>query len=217
MSYLQSEEIDWNTFKALRAGSGATSHFYYLQNDLQYVPFIIAPNSNTFPDGESIYFVNVNRDPSSVGGPYAALTSGVKASAHIQDIVYTATSYGASSVTVAYVNDATAVGKEYVTVVGNAITIHIVTGSSTAQQVQAAVNGWNAYTGLSQYNSAASSYLVSAVIDTGKEGNTQSTVGPTALTGGTAAVTVLSDWETTYKSAATLVTSFANGVASQVA
>jgi hypothetical protein len=217
MAYLQSIEINWNTFKTVKAGSGLHATLYYLQNDLQYVPFIIAPNADTIPDGESIYFVNVNRDPSSVKGPYAALTSGVKASAHIQDIVYTATSYGSSSVTVAYVSDALAVGKEYVTVAANAITVHIVTGQSTAQQVQAAVNGWNAYTGLSQYNSSASSYLVSAVIDAGTAGNTQSTVGPTALTGGIAAVTVLSDWETSYKSSATLVASFANGVALSIA
>jgi len=217
MAYLQSIEIDWNTFKTLKAGSGLHATLYYLQNDLQYVPFIIAPNADTIPDGESIYFANVNRDPSSVSGPYAALTSGAKDSLHLQDITYTANAYGTSGITVAYVSDATVVGQEYVTVVGTAITVHIVSGQSTAQQVQAAVNGWNAYTGLSQYNSAASSYLVSAVIDAGKEGNAQTTVGATALAGGAAAVTVLSDWETNYKSSATLVASFAIGIALSVA
>jgi hypothetical protein len=218
MSYLQEYEIDWNTWKAVRAKfvAGSDPTMYYLQNDLQYVPFVVA-DATSIIEGQALYYVNVNRDPSSVSGPYAALTSGVKASAHIQDIVYTATSYGVSSVTVAYVSDASAVGKEYVTVAGSAITVHIVSGQSTAQQVQAAVNGWNAYTGLSQYNSSASSELVSAVIDTGREGIPQVTAGATPLAGGVAAVTVLSDWETNFKSSATLVTSFSNGVALSVA
>jgi len=218
MSYLQEYEIDWNTWKTLRAKfvAGSDSTMYYLQNDLQYVPFLVA-DGTTIIEGQALYYVNVNRDPSSVKGPYAALTSGTKASAHIQNIVYTATSYGASSVTVAYVSDATVVGQEYVTVSGNAITVHIVSGQSSAQQVQAAVNGWNAYTGLSYYNSSASTYLVSAVIDTGAEAIAQVTVGATALAGGVAAVTVLSDWEANFKSSATLVASFSDGVALSVA
>ena len=318
MSYLQSLEIDWNTWKTLKAGTGASSTIYYLQNDLQYVPFIIAPNSNTFPDGEAIYYVNVNRDPSSVSGPYAALTSGVKDSAHIQDIVYTANVYGTSGVTIQYVDTSTAAtgtvtvvdytklvgatltvngivltegiqwhrgasnnaaatslagaittatattlctasallavititsnaatfksnyislatsdpvnltlsnshltggeggaGYEYVVVSGTAITVHITNGVSSAQQVAAAVVSWNAYSGIPQYNSAASAALVSAVIDAGLEATPQTVQGPTALTGGAAAVTVLSDWETNYKGSATLVASFSDGVASK--
>ena len=90
--------------------------------------------------------MDVNRDPKAASGPYAALTSGTLATATIQgSIVYTATVYGSSSVTIAYVSDAPKVGEESVTVVGNAITVHIVSGSSTAQQVWAAVAAWNAY------------------------------------------------------------------------
>ena len=210
MAYLQEIELDWNTFKVVHTTLSAAT-VYYLKNDLQYVPFIVEEGTSPI-QAQSIYYTNINRDPKSVSGPYAALTSGVLASAHIQNIVYTATAYGSSSVTIAYVSDAPALGKESVTVLGNAITVHIVSGSSTAQQVYAAIAGWNAYTGNSQYNSAASAYLVSAVIDAGKEGVAQVTVGPTALTGGTAAVTVISDWETTYMGSATLTTSFSNGV-----
>jgi hypothetical protein len=216
MAYIQDIEVSWSDFKNLKAGSLTGNPVYYLKNDLQYVPFLVY-SQGTPGDPVSIYFSNINRDPSSVSGPYAALSAGVKASAHIQDIVYTATSYGVSSITVSYVSDASAVGQEYVTVSGNNITVHIVSGSSTAQQVQAAVNGWNAYTGLSQYNSAASSYLVSAVIDAGQEGIPQTTQGPTSLTGGVATVTVLADWTTNYLGTATLATSFANATATELA
>jgi hypothetical protein len=214
MAYLQQIEIDWNTWKTVKATlSGAT--VYYLQNDLQYVPFVIEEGTSPIV-AQSMYYVNINRDPSAVKGPAAPLASGAKDSAHIQDIVYTANVYGVSGVTVEYVNDASAVGKEYVTVVGNAITVHIVSGSSTAQQVQAAVSSWNAYTGLASYNSAASAALVSAVIDAGKEGNPQVTQASTPLAGGAAAVTVLYDWETNYKGSATKVASFSEGVALDV-
>jgi hypothetical protein len=210
MAYLQDVEVDWNTFKVIRT-TLATSTLYYLQNDLQYVPFLIQESTSPMV-GQAIYYTSINRDPKSTSGPYAALTSGTMASAVIQGITYTATSYGASSVTIQYTNTATAQGKEFVTVSGNAITVHIVSGSSTAQQVYAAVAGWNAYTGLSQYNSAASAYLVSAIITPGQEGVPQPTQGPTALTGGTAAVTVISDWTTNYQPGATQVASFSNGV-----
>ena len=218
MAYLQSIEIDWTTWKILKAGSAASATTYYLQQDLQYVPFLIAPNSNTFPDGEAIYFVGVNRDPSA-SGPYAALSSGIKALLHLQDITYTANDYGTggNSITLQYVNDATAVGKEYVTVVGPAITVHIVSGQSTAQQVLTAALAWNAYSGLSSYHSAAASHLVSGVIDAGKEGIAQVTVGATPLATGTAAVTVLYDWENNYLSSGTRVACFAEGVALEVA
>jgi len=210
MAYLQQIEVDWNTFKSIRT-SLPTSSMFYLKTDLQYVPFIVEQGTSPIV-AQSVYFCEIGLDPKAVSGPYALLTSGTKASAHIQDITYTATSYGSSSVTVAYVSDATAVGKEYVTVAGNAITVHIVNGSSTAQQVYAAVAGWNAYSGLPKYNSQASAYLASAVVDPGKEGNAQVTQAPTALTGGTAAVTVLSDWETNFMSSATLVANFSIGV-----
>lgn len=219
MSYIQNAELDWTNWKTLQASAAfGSSTVFYLQNDLQYVPFWVQTNGS--PDlAEFVYYVNVNRDPSSVSGPYAALSSGVKASRDVESsITYTANSYGTggNSITITYANDAVSVGKEFATVSGTAITVHIVSGSSTAQQVQAAVNGWNAYTGLSQYNSAASAELVSAVIDTGKEGTKQTTTGPLALTGGTAAVTVLADWTANFLGSATKVGSFMDGVAQQV-
>lgn len=218
MSYIQNLELSWADWKTLQAGVRSASTVYYLQNDLQYVPFIVQAD-NSQNDPEYIFYTNVNRDPSSVAGPYANLASGVKASRHLQDITYTAKAYGTggNSITIAYVSDAVSVGKEYVTVVGNVITVHIVTGQSTAQQVQAAVNSWNAYTGLSSYGSSASSYLVSAVIDAGREGIAQVTVGATALLGGTAAVTVLADWENNFKSTATQIASFMDAVAQEIA
>jgi hypothetical protein len=215
MAYLQEYEIDWNTFKSVHAAMPSAT-LYYLQNDLQYVPFVIAEGTSPIV-GQALYYVNVNRDPSSVSGPYAALASGAKASAIIQDITYTANAYGTggNSITVQYTNDATAVGKEFVTIAGNAITVHIVSGKSTAQQVVTAVVGWSAYSGLSKYNSAASTALVSAVV-TGSSGNPQTTQGPTSLTGGVAPVTVLSDWTNNYLSGATKVASFSNGVALEI-
>jgi len=210
MAYLQEIEMDWNTFKVVHTTLSAAT-VYYLKNDLQYVPFIVEEGTSPI-QAQSIYFCGVNRDPKVASGPYAALTSGTLASAHIQNIVYTATAYGSSSVTIAYVSDAPSVGKESVTVVGNAITVHIVTGSSTAQQVYAAIAAWNAYNGNATFNSQAAAYLVSAVIDAGKEGVAQVTVGPTALTGGTSAVTTLSDWETNFMGSATQVASFSVGV-----
>jgi len=58
------------------------------------------------------------------------------AEAVIQDITYSASSIGVSTVTVAYTDGATA-GSEVVTVVGNAISIQIESGVSTATQVKA--------------------------------------------------------------------------------
>jgi hypothetical protein len=211
MAYLQEIELDWTTWKATKTILSSAT-VYYLQNDLQYVPFLVEEGTSPIV-AQSLYYVSVNRDPSSVKGPYADLASGAKDTLHLQNIVYTANVYGTSGVTIAYANDATAVGQEYVTISGTAITVHIVSGQSTAQQVQAAVNGWNAYTGLSQYNSSASSELVSAVIDPGMEGTPQVAVAATPLAGGAPAVTVLSDWETNFKGSATKVDSFSIGVA----
>lgn len=209
MAYLQEIELDWNTFKIVRATLN-TSTLYYLQLDLQYVPFVVEESTSPMV-AQSIYYCGVNRDPKAASGPYAPLTSGVLASAVIQGITYTATSYGASSVTIAYVVDAPAVGKESVTVAGNAITVHIAVGT-IAQQVYAAIAAWNAYNGNATFNSQAAAYLVSAVIVAGKEGQLQIVQAPTALAGGTAAVTVLSDWQTNFQSGATKVASFSIGV-----
>ncbi len=210
MAYLQEIELDWNTFKSVKTKLSAST-LYYLQNDLQWVPFVITEGTSPI-QAQTLYYTGINRDPKAVSGPYAPLTSGVLASATIQSIVYTATSYGASSVTIQYTNTAPGVGQESVTVLGNAIVVHIVSGSSTAQQVYAAVAAWNAYNGNSQFNSQAAAYLVSAVITPGQEGTPQTTQGPTALSGGTAAVTFYTDWTTNFMGSATLVASFSNGV-----
>ncbi len=212
MAYLQDVEIDWNTFKVVRA-TLATSTLYYLKNDLQYVPFLIQESTSPMV-GQSIYYCGVNRDPKAASGEYAAITSGAKATVLAQSIRYTAVNYGTAgnSITVTYVNDAPAAGQESVTVSGNAITVHIVSGVSTAQQVAAAVTAWNAYTGLSQYNSAASSYLVSALITPGEEGTPQIVVATYHLIGGVNTLTNLTDWETNYMGTATQVASFSVGV-----
>lgn len=210
MAYLQDVEVDWNTFKIVKA-TLSPSTVYYLKNDLQYVPFIVQESTSPMV-GQAVYYCGVNRDPKAASGPYAALTSGTKASVTMQSsIVYTATAYGASSVTIAYVADAPAVGQESVTVAGNAITVHIAIGT-IAQQVYAAIAAWNAYTGNATYNSQAAAYLVSAVMLPGKEGQVQTAQAPAALIGGTNAVTSLSDWETNYMGSATQVASFSVGV-----
>lgn len=209
MAYLQDVEVDWNTFKAIKTAL-APSAVYYIKNDLQYVPFIVQESTSPMV-GQSVYYCGVNRDPKAASGPYAALTSGVKASATIQGIVYTATSYGASSVTIEYVVDAPAAGQESVTVVGDAITVHI-HAETIAQQVYAAVAAWNAYNGNASFNSQAAAYLVSAVLLPGQGGLVQIVQAPTALAGGTPAVTALSDWETNFMPTATQVPSISVGV-----
>lgn len=308
MAYIQNVELNWTEWKEIKSDLSASA--YYLQNDLQYVPFVM-DTTNSF-----IYFTGVNRDPSA-SGPYAALSSGVKASAVIQDITYTSNVYGASSITVTYDDiDATATGTvtvidhtqlagavlsvngvaltegvqwsaatsnnatatslaaaistatvtthstggaigavitvtanaagipgnyislatsnatdltisgnhltggvggpgfESVSVSGQDITVHITSGVSTAQQVVTAVMGWSAYNSLNSY-SAASAALVTAVV-TGSSGNPQTTQGPTSLTGGTNAVTILADWTTNYLGSATLAASFMDGYANDL-
>src|SRR5271157_896928 len=106
MAYLQEIEIDWNTFKTVHTTLSSAT-VYYLQNDLQYVPFLIEEGTSPIV-AQSIYYVNVNRDPSSVSGPYAALTSGAHDSLHLQNITYTANAYGTSGITVQYVDTSTA-------------------------------------------------------------------------------------------------------------
>jgi hypothetical protein len=213
MAYLQEIELDWNTFKSVKA-TLSSSTLYYLQNDLQYVPFCISEGSSPI-QAQSLYYVNINRDPKSTSGPYATLTSGTLASAVIQGITYTATSYGTSSVTITYVADAPALGQESVTVAGNAITVHIHAGT-VAHQVLSAVAGWSAYSGNATFNSQASAYLASAVIVPGMDGLAQTAQGPTALTGGAAAVTVISDWTTNFMGSATKVASFSIGVGTEL-
>lgn len=215
MSFIQNVEISWQDFKTLKAGSLSTNTVYYLKNDLQYVPFLVY-SVGTPGSPESVYYVNVNRDPSS-SGPNAVLSSGAKAHVTIQDITYTANLFGTSgnSISVQYTNDAVTTGQEYVTVSGNAITVHIVSGQSTAQQVLSAVVGWSAYNGLINRSQAAAE-LLGAVVS-GNSGTPQTTQGPTSLASGAAVLTVLADWTNNYLSGATLISSFANAIAEELA
>lgn len=205
MAFIQNVELSYTVWKALEMSPTYTPDtIYYQENDLEFVPFFV-DNANFL-----IFYTNITKFP-----PFAAkaLVSGAYASLVLQDITYTAVNIGTSgnSITIQYVNDAPAVGQESVTVVGNAISVHIVSGASTAQQVLTAVASWNAYNG--QINrSSASAELVGAVIS-GSTGNPQVTVGATALTGGAVPVTVLADFTTTYLSTATKVNSFMDGLA----
>lgn len=205
MAFYQNIDLDWTTWKEVE--TKLTSNVYYLQNDLQYVPFVI-DTINTI-----VYFSSINRDPSSVN----QLSSGAAASKVIQDITFTANALGTAgnSITIQYVNDATGVGKEFVTVAGNAITVHIVSGQSTAQQVVTAAVAWSAYNSLINHSAAAAA-LISAVVS-GASGKPQTTQGPTALTGGIATVTVISDWQTNFQGSAIQIGSFMDGVGAEVA
>ena len=102
--------------------------------------------------------------------------SGVKAAWVVQDLTYTAASIGTAgnSITIAYTAGGTA-GSEVVTVVGNAISVQIQSGVSTATQIRDAVLA-----------SAPATALVSVSIS-GTGSNTQTApVSATNLAGGTA-------------------------------
>jgi hypothetical protein len=103
-----------------------------------------------------------------------ALTgSAVAASKVIQDLTYTADATGSNGnlISIAYTAGATA-GAEVVTVTGNAVSVQIETGVSTATQVKAAVDA-----------SGPAAALVNVTIS-GVGGNAQVTVAATFLTGG---------------------------------
>lgn len=79
----------------------------------------------------------------------------------IQDLIYTAKASGGEAITIAYTTGGTA-GSEVVTVVGNAISVQIESGVSTATQVKAAIDG--------DVDAAA---LVDVEVVTGQESNPQ--------------------------------------------
>lgn len=97
----------------------------------------------------------------------------LKASLAIEDITYTAVAAGAAgnSITIEYLDDGTA-GAETVGVVGNAITVHMEAGVSTATQIKAAID-----------LSAPALALVSAAI-TGTAGDAQADHAAAPLVGG---------------------------------
>jgi hypothetical protein len=98
---------------------------------------------------------------------------GVKAALEVQDLTYTAVVPGAAgnSITIAYTGGATA-GAEVVSVVGNAISIQIETGVSTATQVKAAFDAESDATDLA------------AVAVSGTGGTAQVVAAADALEGG---------------------------------
>lgn len=107
--------------------------------------------------------------------------SSTAATATIQSLTYTAGAAGAAgnSITVTYTTGATA-GSEVVTVVGNAISVQIASGTSTATQIKAAVDA-----------SSAAHALVSVAILSGQGSTAQTApVTATALSGGVTASAV---------------------------
>ena len=144
-----------------------------------YYGVAIQPNINT---ADGFYGINISPNVAlsrfqSIGvnvnmgnvTPYA----GVKASVVIQDLTYEAGSPGSglNGVTVEYVSD-TVAGSETATLLGNAITVHMESGVSTATQIRAAVIA----------NLTIASNI--NVTITGVGSNPQTTQGPTPLSGG---------------------------------
>lgn len=97
----------------------------------------------------------------------------------LQDLTYTGLSGNAddNDTTIEYVDDGTA-GSETVGVVGQAITVHMEDGVSTATQIKAAIDG-----------TPAAAALVSIAIS-GTGSNPQDAVAPTNLSGGVTANTL---------------------------
>lgn len=111
------------------------------------------------------------------------LPAAVKASKIVQDITYTAASYGTvgNSVTVAYTDGATA-GSEVVTVTGTAISIQIESGVSTATQVKAA------------FDLSAAAVALAAASITGTAGDAQVAATAVALESGAGDGANLPNW-----------------------
>lgn len=109
----------------------------------------------------------------------------------LQDITYTSVLVGLSGnlPSIQYTSGGTA-GSEVVTVTGNAVSVKIASGVSTATQVLAAINA-----------SAAAAALVSGAI-TGTASNAQTTAGPTNLSGGTSTITIIDSTPDSLKGAA---------------
>lgn len=108
---------------------------------------------------------------------------GVKAQLAVQDITYVARQAGlaGNSITIAYTAGGTA-GSEVVSVVGNAISVQIEDGVSTATQVLAAINA-----------SAVAQALISASI-TGTAGDAQVAAAAAPLAGGADVVALDADF-----------------------
>ncbi len=103
----------------------------------------------------------------TIAAAIATTIGGAYASKKIQDITYTAVNagVGGNSITIDY-NDTVSAGSEAVTVVGNAITVAMDDGNSTAAQILTAFNA-----------SAPALLLVTPVVDSGDEGDVQAAFG----------------------------------------
>lgn len=108
-----------------------------------------------------------------------AIPDAVAASLKLQDILYTAVTpgTGGNSITITYGDTVTA-GSEAASVVGNAITVAIEDGVSTAEDIAAAIVA-----------SGPASALVTALVDVGDENDPQAAVTATSLSGGVATST----------------------------
>ncbi len=114
-----------------------------------------------------------------VGSSEGETVVGVKASLKIQDITYTAKSTGSAgnSTTINYNSGGTA-GAEVIGVVGQAITVTMQDGVSTADNIRDAIE-----------NSVAAAALVDLAVDSGDENDVQAVFGAAvALVGGVTAV-----------------------------
>lgn len=110
---------------------------------------------------------------------YGVLNAAVKASKVIQDLTFTAVKGGQSgnNITIAYTTGGTA-GSEVVTVNGNAISIQIQSGTSTASQIRTA------------FNLVAAAIALASCAVSGTGSNPQTSTGATNLISG------LYDWNT---------------------
>lgn len=102
-----------------------------------------------------------------------AVPAGTAATLVVQDLTYTAANVNVdgNSITVAYVAGGTA-GSEVVTVTGNAISVSMDTGVSTATQIKAAIDA------------SAAALALATVAITGTGSNAQVAAVAAALTGG---------------------------------
>lgn len=113
-------------------------------------------------------------DEDAVTIQYLQRIAAVKATRIIQDLTFTADAFGTggNAISLTYVADGTA-GSETVGVVGNAITVHMESGVSTATQIKAAVDA----------SGPAAALVDTTISGTGSNAQTGPT-GPSLLTGG---------------------------------
>ncbi len=162
-----------NKYFKIRNGLDAKFHVWFNVN---------SAGSDPAPSGSTAIEVPlaIGATAETIATAIAAALSGSFASKQIQDILYTAKvpGTGGNSITITYVDDGTA-GAETIGVSGNAITVHMEDGVSTAQQIATAVTG----------DTGAMALLGSVAVDSGDEDDPQAAVGSTPLTGGGTAST----------------------------